>query len=381
MTFEFYKNRINQDMLDDLKINRIIIERTKQQAKRFDEIRAEDAGLTDFQLDDFNKIYLSFSSTLDDYVNKLEANTEIFRNAGLVIYRYNLLATVLNKLKFNFLPKTEKDKLVNQLEDLEPKIEELYRYANINDFTDLKTIGEILNNFKKKTFQQVKVGDVRLKEVKPVSESILTSLNSIFEFEKDIEIDKDFLNKTELKEIEKSVKKAEEIKRNIQKRDMTEYEKKEIRDIIKKFDKIFDEVERRKQIEESKKPVGRPKREPAQPFFSIATTQPQIERSEVLTNPLQIATTPRAPPQRPQRPAPQRPTPAPEEEEPEYEGEPLGEDPFYVVKMTPKEEVNMDLKSENAKGMIQGLNPVDFYNKYGVIKKAVRQFLTANPYY
>jgi hypothetical protein len=360
MTFEFYKNRINQDMLDDLKINRIIIERTKQQAKRYDEIKAEEAGLTDFQLDDFNKIYLSFSSTLDDYVNKLEANTEIFRNAGLVIYRYNLLATVLNKVKFNFLPKIEKDKLVNQLEDLEPKIEELYRYANINDFTDLKTIGEILNNFKKKTFQQVKVGDVRLKEIQPIGETSADNLDTIINYLSTLSnTEKELLTKTDISNLEKLSQKAQQIKRDIQKGKSKEID---IEQPIKDFEKLYLKISKKLQQQPQQRPAPPQRPLPQRPVLAVATTPEQTQRpAREMTDPLGVGTA--------------------EEEEPQYEGEPAGADPFYFIKITPKAEVNGDLKSENAKGKVQGLNATDFYNKYKIIKKVALQFLTDNPYY
>jgi hypothetical protein len=286
MTFEFYKNRINQDLLDDLKINRIIIERTKQQAKRFDEIRAEEAGLNDFQLDDFNKIYLSFSSTLDDYVNKLEANTEIFRNAGLVIYRYNLLANVLNKLNFNFLPKIEKDKLVNQLEDLEPKLEELYRYANINDFTDLKSIGDIVNNFKKKTFQQVKVGDVRLKEIQPLDEPIENDLDTIINYLSTLtNTEKDVLTKTDISNLEKLSQKAQQTKRDLQRGKAKETD---IKQLIKDFDKLYKKIDNKIISSIPPPPPLLPSvapRKRKQIFKPSTTTDGTEPMADVLTNP------------------------------------------------------------------------------------------------
>lgn len=295
MTFEFYKNRINQDLLDDLKINRIIIERTKQQAKRFDEIMAEEAGLNDFQLDDFNKIYLSFSSTLDDYVNKLEANTEIFRNAGLVIYRYNLLANVLNKLNFDFLPKIEKDKLVNQLEDLEPKLEELYRYANINDFTDLKSIGDIVNNFKKKTFQQVKVGDVRLKVIKPIGETTEENLDTIINYLSTLSnTEKELLTKTDISNLEKLSSKAKQIKRDIQKGKLKETDTEQS---IKDFEKLYQKISKKLQPQQKPPPpiIEPPQRPlpqrplPQRPITTFTATEEQLERpAGELQNPLQI---------------------------------------------------------------------------------------------
>jgi len=317
MTFEFYKNRINQDLLDDLKINRIIIERTKQQAKKYDEMKAEEAGLSDLQLDDFNKIYLSFSSTLDDYVNKLEANTEIFRNAGLVIYRYNLLSNVLNKLDFNFLSKLDKDKLTNQLEDLEPKLEELYRYANINDFTDLKTIGDIVNNFKKKTFQQVKVGDVRLPAIKPIGETTEENLNTIINYLSTLSnTEKELLTKTDISNLEKLSSKAQQIKRDIQKGKSKETDTEQS---IKDFEKLYQKISKKLQppqrppapiIEPPQRQKPQPPKRPLpeRPITTFtATPNPTVRPAEELQNPLQIGLkkTPKTPktPKKEQQPA------------------------------------------------------------------------------
>jgi len=303
MTFEFYKNRINQDLLDDLKINRIIIERTKQQAKKYDEMKAEEAGLNDLQLDDFNKIYLSFSSTLDDYVNKLEANTEIFRNAGLVIYRYNLLSNVLNKLDYNFLPKIEKDKLSNQLEDLEPKLEELYRYANINDFTDLKTIGDIVNNFKKKTFQQVKVGEVRLKEIQQIDKPTETDLDTISNYLSSLnEYEKSLLTKTDLSNLERITLKAQQTKRDLQK---GKAKKTEIAQLIKDFEKLYQKVSKKLQtlipppiIE---RPIPAPR--PGRVIAFTPTPNPTQRPVGELTDPLGVAPIMRPAPEQPEEEA------------------------------------------------------------------------------
>jgi len=177
--YKFYVNRVNESLLDDLKVNREIVERTKRQAQRYEEVKGEEQILTDNQLDEFNKILLSFSSTLDDYVNKLEGNTETMKSAGLYIYRYNLLATVLNKFNLNTLGKTYKDKLISKLEELEPKTEELYRYAVINDFTDLDSIKLIVDNFKSKNFRVVPVGAVKMKSISDVPVDIFGQIKEI----------------------------------------------------------------------------------------------------------------------------------------------------------------------------------------------------------
>ena len=374
MFAEFYKNRINQDILADLKINRIIIERTKQQAKRYDEIRAEDVGLTDFQLDDFNKIYLSFSSTLDDYVNKLEANTEIFRNAGLVIYRYNLLATVLNKVKFNFLPKLEKDKLVNQLEDLEPKLEELYRYANINDFTDLKTIGEIVNNFKKKTFQQVKVGDVRLKEIQQIGENRESDLDYIIQYLSKLnEYEKSLLTKTELLNLERLSKKAQQSKRDLQKgKGNDQLIEQLIKDFYKVYQKVNNKLQKiilREQLPE--KPVK--KEEPIMTPQTQQSTQPISTIGDPSGLYPQFTFT-----------SENFPELRGEDEyglfgdDPETfmtKGEPSPDDLYYTLKMTPQAQIEEDYKSPNAKGKVKGLSASAFEQKYGVKKTIAGKFL------
>jgi len=177
--YKFYVNRVNESLLDDLKVNREIVERTKQQAQRYEEVKGDEPALSSIQLDEFNKILLSYSSTLDDYVNKLESNTENMKSVGLLIYRYNLLSTVLNKLNFNTLNKLEKDKLITKLEELEPKIEELYRYATINDFTDLDSIKMIVDNFKAKTFRIVPVGAVKLKSISDIPVDIFGQIKEI----------------------------------------------------------------------------------------------------------------------------------------------------------------------------------------------------------
>ena len=88
-----------------------------------DVIEKEQAGITENQKDEFNKLLLSFGSTLDDYVSRLEAGDEPIRTVGLLIYRYNLLVSNLKKINYSFLNQQDKDEIINNLEDLQPKLE------------------------------------------------------------------------------------------------------------------------------------------------------------------------------------------------------------------------------------------------------------------
>jgi len=251
----------NERVLDDTRIDRQIADRLRAQVKKNEEVKeAERAGISEIQSDEFNKILLSFSSTLDDYVSRLETGEEQIRTVGLLIYRYNLLSQNLKKLNFNSLPKLEKDKLVNSLEDLEPKLEELVRYAEINNFTDLKTLKLMLTNFKNKLFQSLPVGDVRLKDIRDLPGFIEDKINSILDFPKFIDTDKEFFTKTELKEIDKKVSKTKEIAQSIRKGILPENKVKELYKYIDDFKILYSDLEKRKEKEASKKRVGRPKK-------------------------------------------------------------------------------------------------------------------------
>ena len=370
----------NERVLDDTRIDRQIAERIRRQVKKNEEVKeAEQRGLSEIQSDEFSRILLSFSSTLDDYVSRLETGEEPIRTVGLLIYRYNLLSQNLKKLNFNSLPKLEKDKLVNQLEDLEPKLEELIRYAEINNFTDLKTLKLMLSNFKNKLFQSLPVGEVKFKSIQDLPEEILTKFNFISDFPKVVETDKEFLNKTELKEIEKKVSKATEIKKSFQKGNLTESKVKDLDKIIDDLNNIYIQLENRKDIEANKKPVGRQKKQVfktnIQPPIDVVEN-PQIDPLDMLgPAPAQEQEPEQAPVAKKKRGRPkkqfkeevkQEQAPEPQQAVYKYDNQ-----KYDIVKDADITNLTDDLKSVLEGGMNLG----DFKRTYGITKGQAKDFL------
>jgi hypothetical protein len=376
----------NERVLDDTRIDRQIADRLRAQVKKNEEVKeAERAGISEIQSDEFNRILLSFSSTLDDYVSRLETGEEQIKTVGLLIYRYNLLSQNLKKLNFNSLPKLEKDKLVNQLEDLEPKLEELVRYAEINNFTDLKTLKLMLTNFKNKLFQSLPVGDVKFKSIQDLPPDILTKLNFILDFPKVVETDKEFLNKTELKEIEKKVLKATQIKQSFQKGNLTQSKDKDLDKIIDDFNNIFIELEKRKQTEATKKPIGRPKKTAFTPLQEMnppidVVENPQLDPFTMLQAPAQAQAQAQAPePEEEQAPVAKKKRGRPAkkqfkkevEQEPEQAVNKYDNLKYDTIKESDITTLTNDLKSVPEGGM----RLEEFKTTYGINKGQAKEFL------
>ena len=140
----FLVNRNNEALEDDIVQKTRVADILRKHVKAVNEYIIKPAELTESQTDEVKKILLSFSSTLDEYVNKLEGGTEPLKNVGIVLYRYNLLATVLSKVRLNTLPDIEKAEIISELDDMVPKIEELLRYAQLNNFTDIDQLKQSL---------------------------------------------------------------------------------------------------------------------------------------------------------------------------------------------------------------------------------------------
>lgn len=160
MSRDLLRSANNEALNQDLEIQRKLIERMRDNQKVFYEEYKKATGINENLKDEINKIILSFRATLDDFVNKLESD-EPMKNAGILIYRYNLLANGLKKLGYITLPVNLKQEFMDDLNDMIPKIEELLRYADVNNFTDIQQLREILNSFITGTFRPVGISSVK----------------------------------------------------------------------------------------------------------------------------------------------------------------------------------------------------------------------------
>lgn len=161
MLNNFLINRNNEALEDDIVQKRRVADILRKHVQAVKEYIIEPAELTESQADEVKKILLSFSSTLDEYVNKLEGENEPLKNVGILLYRYNLLSTALAKVKLQTLPDTEKAEIISELDDMIPKIEELIQYAELNNFTDVDQLRQILGSFQSRTYKTVSISPVK----------------------------------------------------------------------------------------------------------------------------------------------------------------------------------------------------------------------------
>jgi hypothetical protein len=157
---ELFRSSNNEALEQQLNVQRKFIDRMREAQQLFSEEYKRATGINENLKDEINKIILSFRATLDEFVNKLESD-EPLKNAGLIIYRYNLLANGLKKLGYITLPITQKQEFTEELNDMIPKLEELIRYAEINNFTDLEQLKEIVNNFITGVFRTIGISSIK----------------------------------------------------------------------------------------------------------------------------------------------------------------------------------------------------------------------------
>ena len=159
--FNFLVNRNNEALDEDIVQKMRVADVLRKHVRAVNEYIIQPAELTESQADEVKKILLSFSSTLDEYVNKLEGENEPLKNVGILLYRYNLLSTALAKVKLQSLPTNEKAEIISELDDMIPKIEELIRYAELNNFTDIDQLKQILGSFQSRTYKTVSISPVK----------------------------------------------------------------------------------------------------------------------------------------------------------------------------------------------------------------------------
>ena len=214
MSRDLLRSSNNEALEHDLDIQRKLIERMRDNQKVFYEEYKKASGISEGLKDEINKIILSFRATLDDFVNKLESD-EPMKNAGILIYRYNLLSNNLKKVGYITLPISQKQEFTDDLNDMVPKIEELIRYADVNNFSDIDQLKEILNSFITGTFKIVGISPVKYTQgaymagrerYNEVAGEILTSYNEIID-----NIDKTDFSDKQIAEIQHEINAVKKI--------------------------------------------------------------------------------------------------------------------------------------------------------------------------
>jgi hypothetical protein len=151
---DFVNARANEAVNEDFSTQRRVIEAFRRQVVKMDEHVQEQAQPMDKS--EFNKIFISFKSTVDEYINKLDTDLESITSVPNLLYRYNLLANQLSAMGYNkTLNYKNKEDLNFDLNDIIPRLEELQRYADFYDFKDKETVDKIVNNFQTKQFKQI----------------------------------------------------------------------------------------------------------------------------------------------------------------------------------------------------------------------------------
>lgn len=213
----FLKNRNLEAVDEENAAKRRIQEYMRQQVKILNQEVSNEQQLSDSEKDEFNKVYLSFMATLDDYVNKIEGDLDSIKNVGVLTYRYNLLSNVLSKINYQVLDQQQKTPLTTMLDDLIPKLEELQRYASVNNFTDQTQINNMLRGFQSHTFPLLKVSPIVLKEIIPKIDdtNYQANLKIITDYKPSIIKNKQYLSKSEQKIFDNNEIAVNQLERNI----------------------------------------------------------------------------------------------------------------------------------------------------------------------
>ena len=298
MSRDLLRSSNNEALEHELDIQRRLIDRMRDNQKVFYEQYKRATDINENLKDEINKIILSFRSTLDDFVNKLETD-EPLRNAGIIIYRYNLLANGLKKLGYVTLPINLKQEFTDDLNDMIPKIEELIRYADVNNFTDIQQLKEILNSFVTGTFKPIGISAVKYTQgiytagrdrYNELSKDILESYNLIIN-----NIDETNLTDKQISEIQKEIEAIKKIGMKVKtNKDISE----DIIDRLAKSKELLDkyvdlimqtepgQVQRKPEVvEQPAQAVGQlfePAPEPEQYGFDIFAEDPEAEARRLL---------------------------------------------------------------------------------------------------
>lgn len=174
---ELYKSINNEALDEDLKAKRTVMERLKKNYGDIDEQVVSKVEFTKPQKTLLSKAILSLNASIDDiFIKAADSRIKEKYNLGDIPYKYNLLATFINKtLSYKNLEAIDKSYIDENVDKLIPKLQSLNELAKKYEFVDGFLIPKIIDNIRGRTYNtlielpeiQEKITSLEKQEFKP----------------------------------------------------------------------------------------------------------------------------------------------------------------------------------------------------------------------
>jgi len=174
---ELYKNINNEALDEDLKAKREVIERLKKSLVGINEQVVEKIELTKENKTALIKSVLSLNASIDDiFLKSADPRIKEKYNLGDIPYKYNLMATFINKnLSYKNLDEVDKSFVNVNVDKLLPKLQSLNQLAQEYQFLDAFLVPRIIENIQSRQFNtlidlpeiQSKITEFTELEIKP----------------------------------------------------------------------------------------------------------------------------------------------------------------------------------------------------------------------
>jgi hypothetical protein len=247
---DLLRSRTNDAIDEDLKQYRRVVDLTRRQLDLWNTTDQLTNEITSNEEDELNKNILSFSSTLDDYVNKFESGDTTIQNITLLTYKYNLLSNVLQKIKLNTLPTDTKNTIYRKLDDLMPKLEELMRVGELYGLKDRDIIARLFNEFNNHSYKQIPVSNISLTEEKFKTDTLgyntyAKELKDLYEV---VLSNKSFVSDDEMTRVDDEIKAQKELNLKLKKeglKTITQFDIDELKKTIETLKTLIEGINRR----------------------------------------------------------------------------------------------------------------------------------------
>jgi len=157
MTYSLFQAINNEAYDEDMKAKRDALKRTLEQVKMFGVENSVPRTDLDYSMKlTFTRLFTVFSHEIDRNIQQFHQEALVKDTGNLSLF-YNQLASFIDGLNTQVISQTNISvgNMIRKVDDLEPKLMQLYAIAQRQNYTDRDVVRDILKNIRDHTYKQV----------------------------------------------------------------------------------------------------------------------------------------------------------------------------------------------------------------------------------